>query len=118
MRDNLKYHFLKDKILGVASSCDLQYVVDDLKELNVFKEIHYNFELGTSDDVSIELRLENSFLHNCDFAIVSISESTKKLIHPIISAKADIDYNLIFENIKNELYYSFQMLEKSNRLLA
>ena len=49
MRDNLNVSALKDRTLGVASSCDLQLFVAHLRKQSLFKDIVYNFETGSSD---------------------------------------------------------------------
>lgn len=114
MRNNLNIQLLKKLKLSVASSCDLKYFVDILRERETFEEIKYNFESGTSDDAFIEILQKDNIFHEADVVIASIAETTKKLIHPLVSGKTDIDYQEAFSNIENRLKSVIDYLEKGS----
>lgn len=116
MRENINTKCLKDKVLGVASSCDLKFFVDYIKEQNIFKEVLYNFDMGTSDDASIEIRRDENILAKADVAIVSVAQTMKTLIHPLIlNEKRDWEnlFHVIEVSMKNVLDYLYHNFEYS-----
>ncbi|MEV3806029.1 HAD-IIIC family phosphatase [Aeromonas veronii] len=114
MRNNLNIKALEQYSIGIASSCDLQYFVNSLRTKKISKCIRYNFEEGTSDDASLEILNKDSFLYNSDIVVLSIAETVKKLIHPLVNKKPDFDAKLAFENIRQSLEKIRNFIESSN----
>lgn len=114
MRINLSTASLKSKKLAVISSCDLEYLVEYLREKELFADIYYNFESGSSDDASLEVYIPDSPLYKADYAILSVAESIKKIIHPSIWKKENIDFDLLLENLQNQLSTVVRKIEESN----
>jgi len=112
LRANLDASVLQSMILGVASSCDLQYFVEYLRSKSIFKDIRYNFELGSSDDASIEILRPGNVIESSDVAVFSVAETTKKLIHPLVQKK-DRDHAAAFLVLEQRLRDIFGRVKRS-----
>lgn len=121
MRKNLNTSSLSQHTLAVASSCDLQYVVDLLRSKGIFENIVYNFERGSSDDASIEIMRDDNCLDGADVIIASLAESTKKLIHPFLARHgrpAGAELQVIFDHITQKLVDLVDYLAGSSAKIA
>lgn len=102
LRRHLNTAVLAEKSLAIASSCDLQLFHDCLMRQPLFREVRYNFTEGTSDDAFIEAINPASFVWQADYAVLSVAEATKKLIHPLVSIKS-INPDAVFDEIASKL---------------
>lgn len=103
LRRHLNTPFLADKSLAIASSCDLQYFYDFLVERRLFREVRYNFAEGVSDDAFLEASDPESFVWKADYAVLSVAEAVKKLIHPLVALKPGFDPELVFSDVEYKL---------------
>lgn len=103
MRDSIRTDSLKGLRLAVASSCDLQYFVNHLRKVGCFSRVSYNFESGSSDDASIEILLPETELRGADVIVASIAETSKKLVHPLMNGRTDVDFEALFERVEVSL---------------
>lgn len=114
MRDSIKLDSLKELSLSVASSCDLQYFVNHVRKVGCFSSVSYNFESGSSDDASIEILIPDTPLGKADVIVSSVAETSKKLIHPLVNGRTDLDFESLFERLKSSLESVIAYMQSSN----
>ena len=114
MRDSIDLTRLKGLKLAVASSCDLKYFVNSVRAQEVFAEVAYNFDAGTSDDASIEMRRPDSLMAGADVIVASIAETCKKFVHPLMMGRTGVDIEAMFGRVERALRDLFDYLEASS----
>lgn len=114
MRDSIRLDVLKELSLSVASSCDLQYFVNHVRKIGCFSSVTYNFESGSSDDASIEILIPNTPFAQADVMVASVAETSKKLIHPLVNGRVDLDFESLFERLRSALESVIEYMQNSN----